>query len=139
MDIPQLPESWEKRALIVVGVIFVVTVIYAFGPFSFQTAPANDTLNQTSPQTITPIPFPQKAASANNTTNGSNSTNSTQISAEQAKNIAAQMNPGYAIGQPTQQSLSVNGTTYSVWAVPLSQNGISKTIYIDINTGIIVQ
>lgn len=132
-----LPENWEKKALLIIGAVFIITVIYALNPF--QGSPTNDTINQTPTQTITPIPFP-KTTKVNNSNNSSATTNGTlKLTADQAKNIAAQSRPGYNVGQPIQGSVMVNSTNYAVWIVPLSQNNVvSKTIYIDGNTGIIV-
>ena len=49
-----------------------------------------------------------------------------------------QNNPGYSVGQPIQGSVMVNNSNHNVWIIPLSLNGMSKTIYIDTNTGLIV-
>lgn len=129
-----LPDDWEKKALIIIGAVFILTVIYAFNPF-FQSAPTNNsTIEQPTGPSV--IPFPKKVK--NNTT--TNSTNSSfKITIEEAKKIAAQSNPGYTVGTPIQGSIVVNSTSYFVWIVPLTQeNTASKTIYIDANTGIIV-
>jgi hypothetical protein len=129
-----LPENWEKKALILVGGIFIVTIIYALNPF--QGTPDNTTIENSS-QTINPIPFP-KVNKANNTKN--DSINGTiNVTIEQAKTIAAQSNPGYNVGQPIPGTVLVNNTNYTVWIVPLTKpNTASKTIYIDIKTGLIV-
>jgi hypothetical protein len=125
-----LPENWEKKALIVVVAVFLILVIYAYNPF--QTRP-NTTIQNQNPQNGVPIPFPK----ANTSTNSSN--NTLKLTAEQAKTIATQARPGYNAGQPIQGTVMVNNTNYAVWIVPLSQNNVvSKTLYIDANTGIIV-
>ena len=128
-----LPEDWEKKALIVVGVVFILTIIYALNPY-VGTPDNNDTVQQTTTTTI--IPFP-KTDNTNDTTNSTNS--SFKITLEEAKEIASKSNPSYTVGTPMQGSIEVNGTGYNVWIVPLSQQDVvSKTIYIDANTGIIV-
>lgn len=131
-----LPQGWEKKALIVVGVVFLISVIYALNPY--QGSPTNDTVQNQSTQTINIIPFSQnKANNYNNSPNTAN--NTTKLTADQAKSIASQSHPGYTVGQPIEGSVTVNSTNYPVWIVPLSQNNVvSKTIYIDRNTGIIV-
>jgi len=131
-----LPQGWEKKALIVVGVVFLISVIYALNPY--QGSPTNDTIQNQSTQTINIIPFSQnKANNYNNTSTPV--TNTTKLTADQAKSIASQSHPGYTVGQPIEGSVTVNSTNYPVWIVPLSQNNVvSKTIYIDRNTGIIV-
>lgn len=131
-----LPENWEKIALILVGVIFLVTVIYALNPF--QGTPDNTTLNKNSNPGIVPVPFPKVNKSTNNTPNSTNN-GTISITLEQAKTIAAQSNPGYDVGQPIPGTVVVNKTNYTVWIVPLTKpNTASKTIYIDIQTGLIV-
>jgi hypothetical protein len=130
-----LPQNWEKKALIIVGAVFIISVIYAMNPF--QSTPTNDTLNESSSTTIIPNPFPKITKSKN--ANNSSVNGTFNITAEQAKKIATQSRPGYTVGQPIQGNVVVNSTNYSVWIVPLSQNNVvSKTIYIDANTGIIV-
>lgn len=139
MDIPELPVGWEKKALIVVGVVFIITVIYAFNPF--PATPTNNSTDQ-SIQTGTPFTLPKLTSTSKNTANNTdnNKTNITlKLTAEQAKNIAIQKNPGYTPGNPLQGTITVNNTSYNVWIVPLTKkNEASKTIYIDGNTGVIV-
>lgn len=137
MNIPDLPDEWEKKALIVVGALFLLTVIYAYNPF--QGTPTNTTIDNSPTQTTTIIPFP-KITKTKNTTNNTNLTNGTfKLTAEQAKKIATQSRPGYTVGTPIQGTVMVNNTNYNVWIVPLSkQNVVSKTIYIDANTGVII-
>jgi hypothetical protein len=129
-----LPENWEKKALILVAGIVIVSVIYALNPF--QGTPDNNTLQQNSSPTIVPVPFPK----VNKANNSQNSTNGTiNVTLEQAKTIAVQANPGYNAGQPIPGTVAVNNTNYTVWIVPLTKpNTASKTIYIDIKTGLIV-
>lgn len=134
-----LPENWEKKALIILVVITFMVVAYAFSPF--QKSSILEVQTQTSAPTGTPVPITQPAVN-NSTTNSSTiPANITfKLTADQAKNIAAQGRTGYATGQPIQGSIVLNGTNIAVWIVPLSKNNVvSKTIYIDANTGIIVQ
>ncbi len=129
-----LPDNWEKIALVVVGIVFILTVIYALNPF-YTTS--NDTNQESGNQDIVPVPFPK--TDTNNDSGNSSINITTNITAEQAKNIATQANPGYTAGEPISDSVVVNGTNYTVWKVPLSKpNSSSKTIYIDIQTGLIV-
>lgn len=130
----------EKKALIALGVVVLIVTVYAYNPF-FQTS-NNTTANNTTPSnpSVVPVPFTQQGS--NNTTSSNNTTtNSTgQITAEQAQNIAAQANHGYASGQATQGSITVEGQQTSVWVVPLlKDSSIKKTVYIDSNTGKIIQ
>lgn len=127
-----LKEGWEKKTLIVLVVVILGVGIYAFNPF--QTS-HNVTVDNQSPTYTTPAVQPK----VNNSTNNSSSINSTfKLTAEQAKNIASQARPGYSIGQPIQANVMLNNTNHAVWIVPITQNSISKTIYIDANTGLIV-
>jgi len=52
-----LPEDWEKKALIIIGAVFILTVIYAFNPF--QDTPTNNTTMEQAPSEPTIIPFPE--------------------------------------------------------------------------------
>jgi hypothetical protein len=136
MDLDLTP---EKKALIALGVVVLIIAVYAYNPF-FQTS-NNTTVNNTTPSSpsVVPVPFTQQGS--NNTTSNNTTTNSTsQITAGQAQNIAAQANSGYTAGQATQSSITVNGQQTSVWVVPLSKNeAVKKTVYIDSNTGKIIQ
>ena len=115
--------------------VFIIIVIYAFNPFHGST-PSNET-NVTPTQTIT-YSQPSQPQVVNNSSNSSTTNLTSNLTAEQAKNIAMQNNPGYNVGQPIQGSVMVNNTNHNVWIIPLSLNGMSKTIYIDTNTGLIV-
>jgi hypothetical protein len=134
-----LPENWEKKALIILVVITFMVVAYAFNPF--QKSSSYEVQNQTPAPAGTPVPItqPNFNKSANNSSDfPANIT--FKLTADQAKNIATQARPGYTTGQPLQGSVVLNGTNIAVWIVPLSKNNVvSKTIYIDANTGIIVQ
>jgi hypothetical protein len=110
-------------------------VIYAFNPFQGSN-PSNNT-NITPTQTVTHNQ-PSQPQVVNNSTNSSTTNLTSNLTVEQAKNIAMQNNPGYSVGQPIQGSVMVNNTNHNVWIIPLSLNGMSKTIYIDTNTGLIV-
>ena len=81
---------------------------------------------------------PSHPQAVNNSSNSSNTNLTSNLTMEQAKNIAIQNNPGYSVGQPIQGSVMVNNSNHNVWIIPLSLNGMSKTIYIDTNTGLIV-
>ncbi|MCE5214743.1 MAG: peptidase [Methanobacterium sp.] len=133
----KLPESWEKRALILVAAIFIISVIYALNPF--LGTPTNNTGNQTPTQTLNPIPFPILSSNKNVTNQTNNTNNSFKITPEQAQNIATQAMPGFTAGTPLKGSVYVNNTNYNVWIVPLTKSDSnSKTIYIEGNTGVIV-
>lgn len=133
-----LEPGWEKKALIVVGVIFVIVVIYAYNPFA---GPSNANAQNQSDYVDTPVETtaPPAVTSNNSTANTTNVTNATfQISADVAKNIAAGANPGFAAGTPTQGNVTINNTLFSVWIVPMTQGAISKKIYVDLSTGMVV-
>ena len=131
-----LEPGWEKKALIVLGIIFVIIAVYAFNPFhsnsdiEYQNGTADNGV-------ITPAPVATTGNStANNTTNNNTTTNGTfQISADVAKNIASGAYPGYTAGQPTQGNVTINNTLYSVWIVPVTQASITKKVYVDLSTG----
>ncbi len=136
IDLSDLPDGWERKALLIIGVVFIISVIYAFHPFQ-GTAP-NDTGNDTTPTQTVTYTHPSQPQVVNNSTNKSTTNLTANLTVDQAKNIALQSNPGYGVGQPVQGSVVVNSTNHNVWIIPLSLNGRSKTIYIDINTGLIV-
>ena len=135
-----LEPGWEKKALIVLGIIVVIVVVYAFNPFhgNSEVKYSNDSVDN-----AVTTPAPQVVASnnstANNTTVNTTSNNGTfQISADVAKNIAVGANPGYTAGQPTQGNVNINNSVLSVWIVPITQGATSKKIYVDLSTGTIV-
>lgn len=129
-----LPEDWEKKALLIIGAIFILTVIYSFNPFVGN--PNNNTTMEQSSNQPTVVPFP--SSEKKNKTD--NSTDQTEITEEDAKRIADQAYPDYTIGTPSQGSINVNNTAYFVWIVPLTKdNTASKTIYIDVDNGNIVK
>ncbi|MGB9979435.1 peptidase [Methanobacterium sp.] len=134
-----LEPGWEKKALIILGIIFVIIAVYAFNPFHSNSNV--DVQNESIDTAIaTPtVPVVVNNSTANNTTVNNTTTNSTfQISADVAKNIAAGANPGYTAGQPTQGNVTINNSLKSVWIVPLTQGSTSKKIYVDLSTGTIV-
>jgi len=138
MDIDLQP-GWEKKALIILGVIVVIIIVYAFNPFNHPNVVIDNNTTD-----ISPAPTPaQPPANPNNTSNFTknltNSSGNFTISADQAKRVVSQANPGFNAGQPTQGSVTINNITVSVWVVPLL-NGTTevKNIYVDASTGNIV-
>ncbi|HMK54500.1 MAG TPA: PepSY domain-containing protein [Methanobacteriaceae archaeon] len=135
-----LPENWEKRALILVGVVVLIIVIYAFNPFASKANVTTGNQTSSNPQMST-MPFDQSSTnSSGNTTINVTNNGTFQLTAEQAKNIAAQARPGYTAGDPTQETIVIDGVKIGVWKVPLTKTGMpSKTLYIDITSGKIVK
>jgi hypothetical protein len=132
-----LKEGWEKKALIGVGVVVLIIIIYAY--FVPYTGTPDEVLpTETAPVQTVPVPFSQPTA--NNTTTN-NSTNGTLLNSEQAKNIALNANPGYIAGSVTQQNIQINGTSYTVWKVDISKtNPPSKlSVIVDAASGRILQ
>jgi hypothetical protein len=140
MDFPRdLPEGWEKKALIVVVVIVIIITVYALNPFQPKANVTSDNLSSPAP-TIVPLPQSTSGNTSNISSNSSNGTGiPSQITSDQAKNIAEQSNPGYIAGQPSQGTVVVNNTTIAVWIVPITKSGSSKTLYIDLTSGSIVK
>lgn len=130
-----LNEGWEKKALIGLGALVVIIVLYAyFAPFGGT--PDNTTQPQvTSTGTVTPVTF--VSPTNNNTTNSSLSGNFT-ITAVQAQQIAQNANLGFTGSTPTQANIAFNGTQHSVWIVQLSNGTSSKTVYVDASSGSIL-
>jgi hypothetical protein len=133
-----LKEGWEKKALIGVGIVVLIIIIYAyFIPFLGTPEPSIQT-NEVSTTPATPIPFAVPAVN-NSTSNNSSTNGNFTLTADQAKNIALNAYPNYTIGTPTyQHNININGTFYSAWVVPITLNNTSKTVYID-NSGTILQ
>lgn len=129
-------DGWEKKALVIVGIVVLVILIYAFNPFHAKT---NLTGNN---DTVTPQPSNIPSTTQPPTVSSNNSTNQGNvtylISEEQAKKIALQGNAGYTAGDPLQGTVVVNQTTVVVWIVPISRNSQTKTVYVDVNSGKIV-
>jgi len=133
-----LKPGWEKKALIVVAIIFVIIVVYAFNPFH-----SNSNVEVQNESTDNAVAAPSAPAVTTNNSTANTTVNSTnnstfQISADVAKNIAAGAYPGYTAGQPTQGNVTINSTLYSVWIVPITQASITKKIYVDLSTGTVV-
>jgi len=133
-----LKEGWEKKALVAVGVVVLVIIIYAyFIPFSGTPEPSLQP-NQASITPATPLPYSVPAAN-NSTSNNSTTSGNFTLTADQAKNIALNAFPNYTIGTPTfQNNININGTIYSAWVIPVTLNSTSKTVYID-DSGAIIQ
>jgi len=134
-----LKPGWEKKALIVVGIVILIIVIYAFNPFynnpdvqAVQGQPTDTPVTTSAPPAVT------SNNSTDNTTSNATGNGTFQISADVAKNIALGANPGYTAGQPTQGNVTINSTAVSVWIVPLTQGSQSKKVYVDSATGVIV-
>jgi hypothetical protein len=133
-----MKDGWEKKALIGVGIVVLIIIVYAyFIPFSGTPEPTLQS-NQTSTTPATPIPYSIPAVN-NSTSNNSSTSGNFTLTADQAKNIALNAYPNYTIGTPTyQNNININGTFYSAWVVPITLNNTSKTVYID-NSGSIIQ
>lgn len=133
-----LGEGWEKKALIIVAVVVFMLVAYAYNPFQSKANVTTSNQSYTPPATSTPVS--QTPVVSNNSSNSSsNTTNNFLISSAQAKSIAINANPGYKASDPMQGTVVVNQTTIAVWMVPISKiTQPSKTVYVDVNTGKIV-
>ncbi|MTK63542.1 MAG: peptidase [Methanobacterium sp.] len=128
-----MKEGWEKKALIGLGVVVVIIVLYAyFAPYN-GTADNTSQPQVTSTGTVTPVTF-VSPSNNNNTTNSSLNGNFT-ITAAQAQQIAQNANGGFTSSTPTQANINFNGTQHSVWIVPLSNGTASKTVYVDASNG----
>lgn len=145
MNLKDLKDKWnsltqEQKALVGLAVVVFIVVFYAYHPFT-GSAVNNTTQNQDEPQSADVVAVPFQQAGSNNSTVSNNTTvSNATITSDEAKNIAEQSQAGYTAGDPTQGSINVNGAETSVWIVPLSKNNaVSKTLYIDANTGKIVQ
>ena len=140
MDL-DLEPGWEKKALIILGVIVVIIIAYAFNPFNHPAVVTdNNTTTDNSPAPVAP-PAPTVApnTTSNFTTNITNTSANFKLSADQAKKIVTDANSGFTAGQPTQANIMINNVTTAVWIVPLmSGNTVTKNIYVDASTGIIV-
>ncbi|MDP3483999.1 MAG: hypothetical protein Q8S06_00610 [Methanobacteriaceae archaeon] len=126
--------TWEQKALIGVGAVVLIILIYAYGPFNF-TSDVNMQNNISSTPVSNQQLLPVNSPSGNNSSNNANVT--VNITAQKAKEIAAL--PGYVTGTPTPGSIVINNQTVSVWIVPLSLNSkIVKEVYVDKTNGNIV-
>lgn len=127
-----LKEGWEKKALIGLGAVVVIIILYSyFAPYNGT--PDNITQPQvTSTGSVTPVTF--VSPSNNNSTNSSLNGNFT-ITAAQAQQIATNANPGYTISSTNQANIAVNGTQYSAWILSMSNGTASKTVYVNAANG----
>jgi hypothetical protein len=136
MDL-DLKEGWEKKALIIIAVIVIIIFAYAFNPFK---STGNVTsYNQSSEPQPTTTQVAQTPSTSNNSSNNGNNSVSTLINADQAKAIAESANKGYKASDPMQGNVVINGTTIAVWIVPMKSGMSSRTVYVDITTGRVVQ
>ena len=127
-----LKEGWEKKALIGLGAVVVIIVLYSyFAPYNGT--PDNITQPQvTSTGSVTPLTF--VSPSNNNSTNSTLNGNFT-VTAAQAQQIATNANPGYTISSTNQANIAVNGTQYSAWILSMSNGTASKTVYVNAANG----
>lgn len=127
-----LKEGWEKKALIGLGAVVVIIILYSyFAPYNGT--PDNITQPQvTSTGSVTPVTF--VSPSNNNSTNSSLNGNFT-ITGAQAQQIATNANPGYTISSTNQANIAVNGTQYSAWILSMSNGTASKTVYVNAANG----
>jgi len=141
MDL-DLEPGWEKKALIILGVIVVIIAAYVFNPFSHPNVVMDNNTTNVSQAPVSPPAAPTVApnnTTSNFTTNITNTSGNFKISADQAKKIVTDANPGFTVGQPTQGNIMINNVTTAVWIVPLmSGSTVTKNIYVDASTGIIV-
>lgn len=129
-----LPEDWEKKALLIVAVVVIILAAYVFNPFKSE---SNITANNESINVnpVTNMPFDQSTSNQTANTNGTSNSTS-ELTMEQATNIALQANPGYTSGETSKETMVINGVTISVWKVTLTKSGLtSKTIYINAISG----
>lgn len=127
-----LKEGWEKKALIGLGTVVVIIILYSyFAPYNGT--PDNITQPQvTSTGSVTPVTF--VSPSNNNSTNSTLNGNFT-ITGAQAQQIAQNANPGYTISSTNQANIAVNGTQYSAWILSMSNGTASKTVYVNAANG----
>ncbi len=127
-----LKEGWEKKALIGLGAVVVIIILYSY--FAPNTGtPDNITQPQvTSTGSVTPVTF--VSPSNNNSTNSTINGNFT-LTAAQAQQIATNANPGYTISSTNQANIAINGTQYSAWILSMSNGTSSKTVYINAANG----
>lgn len=155
MDLDLSNLSWEQKALIGIGAIVLIILIYAYVPWGGLGSKSID--NNTTVVDNTPAPSnnpsyapvnqdAQNSANqqsntnldtntVNNTNNSSyNREKTNQITTLQAKDIAAQ--DGLTVGNPRSGTFKRGNENVEVWIVPLSKdNVVVKEVYIDKNTG----
>ena len=137
-----LKEGWEKKALLGVGVFVIIISLYVyFAPYPGTPTTTVQNQDQIVPSTVTPIPYTEQVTNNNSSTNNSTSINGNfTLTGAQAQNIALNANQGYSAGSPTQGNVNINGSTHSVWIIPITKvNAQSKTVYVDASSGTIVQ
>jgi hypothetical protein len=136
----ELKEGWEKKALIAVGVVVVIIVLYAyFNPF---TGTSNNTTQsvQVTPTPAVPVPYLNPTTNNSTSNNSSTNTGNLTLTSAQAQNIALNANPGYSAGLTTQGTISINGINYSIWNVTINNpNSPSKSVIVDSTSGRILQ
>jgi hypothetical protein len=134
-----LKEGWEKKALIGLGVVVLIIIIYAyFIPFTGTPEPSIQA-NQ-SPSATVPVPYVIPGPANNSTSNNSTNNGNFTLNADQAKTIALNANPGYSAGSVTQGNIEINGTSYSVWIIAITKvNASAKTVFVDASAGKIIQ
>jgi len=121
-----LKEGWEKKALIGVGVVVLIIIIYAYF-IPFTGTPDEIVPTQTGPVQTVPVPFSQPTA--NNTT-ANNSTNLNTTS--EIQKIVETAYPNANVGTPVyQNSININGTIYSAWEVPVTSGNTTFKVYVD--------
>ena len=126
-----LKDGWEKKALIGLGVVVVLIIIYAyFVPFS-GTPDTNVSTNQPVPAQVVPLTYTKPVV--NNSTSTTNNTTSNVNNTANIKSIVQTAYPDYTIGTPVyQNSININGTTYAAWEVLITKtNNPSYKIYVD--------
>lgn len=155
MDLDLSNLSWEQKALIGVGVIVLIILIYAYAPWNSSetiidnttTAVVDDVpaqsnnpsyapVNQESQNTDEQSVNPDTSSSTDNNTNttSTNQEKTNQINTLQAKEIAAQ--DGLTAGSPRSGTFKQGNENIPVWIVPLSENNIViREVYIDKSTG----
>ncbi len=161
MDLDLSNLSWEQKALIGIGAIVLIILIYAYVPWGGFTTEVDNTTVPINVQTNTkpayvPVNNPvandssDSSDSSNSDISDSSNTDSTNVATEnntntstnpitslQAKEIAAQ--EGLTPGSPSSSTFKVDNENVQVWKVPLSENNVVvKEVYIDKNTGNIV-
>ncbi len=131
-----LKEGWERKALIGLGIAFVIIILYAyFAPFGGT--PDNTSQPQVTTGTVTPITF--MSPTNNNTTTNSTLNGNFTLTAQQAQQIAQNANQGFTISSTTQANIAFNGTQHSVWILAMNNGTTSKTVYVDATSGTILQ
>lgn len=159
MDLDLSNLSWEQKALIGIGAIVLIILIYAYWPSGSSSGAIdnNTTVVDNAPVTDNNpkySPVNQQSSSGNESTdtndntqldtntdtnNVNNDTNqeTKQITSMQAKEIAAQ--EGLTAGSPRSGTFKQGNENVQVWIVPLSENNvIIREVYIDKNTGTIL-